>query len=74
MSFKVGDVVTTEIIRYEKDVPRKVISIITNDITGGQFLYVDGGGYCPSCHRLLGTPLGPHSTSLFKLVSGEDES
>ena len=72
MDFKVGDTVTTAIIQKEKDIARKVISIIQNDISGKKFLYVDGGGYCPSCHRSFGTPLGPHDASLFSLVPKQD--
>jgi len=51
-SFKVGDLVTTELYIQDKDVIRTITKIEYNSNTGsGITIWADNGGICPCCNR-----------------------
>ena len=55
VNFILGTEVTSDFVKGEEDIVRKITCIKTID--GHLYMAADGGMECSSCHRPIGTPI-----------------
>jgi hypothetical protein len=67
--FKIGDRVTTDFYQDERDVVRRVTSVLRSaEFGSGWEVSADGGEVCSACGRRWGTPVERLDSTWFKLA------